>query len=71
MEFKVDESLPVEAADLLRHVGYDAITVLEERLGGASDPDIGSVCQDEERVLITLDTDFADIRVYPRQYSPA
>ncbi len=27
MEFKVDENLPVEVADLLRQVGDDAVTV--------------------------------------------
>lgn len=32
MEFKIDENLPVEVADLLRQVGYDAITVLEQHL---------------------------------------
>lgn len=65
MEFKVDENLPVEVADLLRQVGHDAVTVLEQHLGGSSDPDIASACQEERRVLITLDTDFADIRAYP------
>jgi predicted nuclease of predicted toxin-antitoxin system len=65
MEFKIDENLPVEAADLLRRVGYDAVTVLEQRLGGTSDARIASICREEKRVLVTLDTDFADIRVYP------
>jgi hypothetical protein len=27
MEFKVDENLPVEVADLLRQVGYDAVSL--------------------------------------------
>jgi len=70
MEFKVDENLTVEVADLLRQIDYDAITVLEQHLGGSSDPDIVSVCQKEGRVLITLDTDFADIRAYPPAQFP-
>lgn len=70
MGFKVDENLPVEVADLLRQVGYDAVTVLEQHLGGSPDPDIASVCREEGRVLITLDTDFADIRVYPPAQFP-
>lgn len=70
MEFKIDENLPVEVADLLRQAGYDAVTVIEEQLGGSSDPDIASVCQEEGRVLITLDTDFADIRAYPPTQFP-
>ena len=65
MEFKVDENLPFEVADLLRQVGYDAVTVAEQHLEGSPDSDIASVCQQERRVLITLDTDFADIRAYP------
>ena len=65
MEFKIDENLPVEVADLLRQVGYDAVTVLEQHLEGSPDSDIASVCQEEGRALITLDTDFANIRAYP------
>lgn len=37
MKFKVDENLPVEAADLLREAGHEADTVLEEGLCGTED----------------------------------
>lgn len=70
MKFKVDENLPFEAAGLLRLAGYDAATVLEQHLGGSPDSDIASVCQQEERILITLDVDFADIRAYPPAQFP-
>jgi predicted nuclease of predicted toxin-antitoxin system len=63
--FKVDENLPVEVADYLRHAGYDARTVWEEGITGASDAVLAEVCQSEKRVLLTLDTDFSDIRAYP------
>jgi predicted nuclease of predicted toxin-antitoxin system len=65
MKFKVDENLPVEAAEVLRQAGHDAVTVLEQQLGGAPDSVIASICRQEGRGLVTLDTDFADIRVYP------
>lgn len=65
MDFKIDENLPVELAQLLRGAGYDAMTIVEQRLGGALDTDVASVCQRENRALITLDVDFADIRAYP------
>lgn len=65
MRFKIDENLPVELAVLLREEGHEANTVLEEGLGGRADPDIASICKLEDLVLITLDTDFSDIRVYP------
>jgi predicted nuclease of predicted toxin-antitoxin system len=70
MRFKVDENLPIEAAELLRQAGHDAMTVPEQGLGGEPDEHIASVCQDEALALVSLDTDFADIRAYPpSQYS--
>lgn len=70
MRFKVDENLPVEVADLLRKAGYDATTVHEERIGGATDTRLVAICQDEQRILVTLDIDFADIRTYPPDKFP-
>jgi len=70
MKFKVDENLPIEVADSLRQAGYDAASVPEQRLEGSPDPDIAYVCQQEGRALITLDTDFADIRAYPPEQFP-
>ena len=69
MRFKIDENLPVECAGLLTQAGYDAVTVASQRLQGQPDPVIVDTCVREERVLITLDLGFADIRAYPpRQY---
>ena len=36
MKFNIDENLPVEIAGLLRAVGYDAMTVIEQELRGAN-----------------------------------
>ncbi len=65
MRFKLDENLPVELAQLSRRAGHDAATVLEQRLGGARDADLVSACASENRTIVTLDTDFSDIRTYP------
>ncbi|MBE2221158.1 MAG: DUF5615 family PIN-like protein [Anaerolineae bacterium] len=65
MKFKIDENLPIEIATLLRDAGYDAKTVLDQMLGGKPDFTIAEICQEEERVILTLDLDFADIRAYP------
>ena len=70
MQFKTDENLPVEVTELLRGAGYDAMSVLEQGMGGESDPVLDEVCIKEGRVLITLDTDFGDIRVYPPSEAP-
>ena len=65
MRFKVDENLPIDVADLLASAGYDALTVLDQRLVGEADTRILDICRQEERTLITLDLDFSDVRSYP------
>jgi predicted nuclease of predicted toxin-antitoxin system len=65
MKFKIDENLPIEVAYSLQEAGYEAATVYDQNLVGESDANIAAVCQAEERAIVTLDTDFADIRVYP------
>ena len=67
MKFKIDENLPVEIADFLTRAGHDAVTVGDEALTGQIDNVIVQACQEEERALLTLDLDFADIRSYPPQ----
>lgn len=65
LRFKVDENLPMEVATLLRSAGYDADTVLDEALGGELDQNVAARCLTEQRVIVTLDTGFTDIRTYP------
>lgn len=68
MKVKVDENLPREVADLFRQAGHDAATVDEEGLGGKSDTTVALFVKREERLLVTLDLDFSDIRAYPPEY---
>jgi len=65
MRAKLDENMPVEAARLLRELGWDAVTVHDEGMAGAHDDAVSSACRAEDRVLFSLDLDFADIRRYP------
>jgi predicted nuclease of predicted toxin-antitoxin system len=65
MKFKVDENLPVEIADLLRSAKHDVTTVHSQRLMGEADRRIIEICKEEDRVLVTLDLDFSNVRAYP------
>jgi predicted nuclease of predicted toxin-antitoxin system len=65
MRAKLDENVPIEAAELLRTAGWICDTVHEEGLAGADDPTVCAACQAEARVLFTVDLDLADIRTYP------
>ncbi len=70
IRIKVDENLPIEVARRLNDAGHDALTVLDQKMGGASDEEIAGVCRDEGRILITLDGGFSDIRAYPPKENP-
>lgn len=70
MKFKIDENLPIDAAILLKNAGYDALTVHDENLTGSQDTDIAAVCAIENRILLTIDLGFADIRAYPPSEYP-
>jgi predicted nuclease of predicted toxin-antitoxin system len=62
VKFKFDENLSADLGALLRAEGHDAHSVLDENLQGAANPAIAKVCQDERRILIKLDLDFAHLR---------
>lgn len=63
--FKLDENLPRDAGALFWNNGHDVHTVLDEQLGGNLDPRVFDASQAEDRILVTFDLDFSDIRVYP------
>lgn len=65
LRFKLDENLPRRAEPTLRDLGHEVETVVSEGLAGVADPVVLGACTAEDRILITLDLDFADIRVYP------
>ena len=65
MKLKIDENLPADCAILLRDAGFEADTVADERLQGADDAVIASRARVEDRVLVTLDLDFGNVRAYP------
>jgi predicted nuclease of predicted toxin-antitoxin system len=65
VRLKLDENLPVDARRVAEELGHDAHTVLDESLGGVTDPEVLAAATDEDRFLITLDRGFGDIRLYP------
>jgi len=67
MKFKIDENLPLEIAKLLTDEGYNAETVGDQGLRGAKDSILIEICKKEDRILVTLDTDFSNIRAYPAE----
>jgi predicted nuclease of predicted toxin-antitoxin system len=70
VRFKIDENLPIEVSEILIKYKHDSHTVHEESLTGINDLELIEVCKKENRILITLDLDFSDIRIYPYTNTP-
>ena len=64
MRIKLDENLPADLVEDLAALGHDVDTVPSEGLAGHDDPDVWQAAQAAERVLITQDLDFSDVRVF-------
>jgi predicted nuclease of predicted toxin-antitoxin system len=64
MKIKLDENLTAGLVPVLRSLGHDVQTMLEEGLTGTVDSDIWHAAQSEERFLMTQDMDFSDIRKF-------
>ena len=65
MKIKLDENIPGGAADVLHARQRDFDTVVDEALGGQSDPTVPEAAGIEGRIMITLDRGFGDVRAYP------
>jgi predicted nuclease of predicted toxin-antitoxin system len=68
--FKLDENLARDIKVELRTTGHDVRTAIAQGLGGSQDSDLLHACRVEQRILVTLDLDFADVCTYPPQDQP-
>jgi predicted nuclease of predicted toxin-antitoxin system len=64
MKLKLDENVSSLVLGPLRSLGHDVDSVIEERLAGADDDTVWAAAQREERLLVTTDLDFSDVRKF-------
>lgn len=70
MKFLLDENLSPLHARTVRDLGHDAVSVVEIGLSGADDQDVRVAAIEQDRVLVTLDADFANVLRYPPAETP-
>ena len=62
MKLKLDENLPESLLSELSALGHDVDNARIEGLSGRADMELWNAAQSAQRVLITQDLDFSDIR---------
>lgn len=65
MKIKLDENLSRHLKPSLIERGHEISTAAEEGLLGKVDVEVGTAAKAEERMVFTLDLDFADLRKFP------
>lgn len=71
MRFLVDENLPQRLADLLNKVGHDAVHVRDLEAAGSSDAYVISLALEDDRVIISADTNFGALLAHNRATKPS
>jgi predicted nuclease of predicted toxin-antitoxin system len=65
VKIKLDENLSLHLKPSLVQRGHEVSTAAEEGLLGKLDAEVGAAAKAEERMVLTLDLDFADLRKFP------
>jgi predicted nuclease of predicted toxin-antitoxin system len=64
-KFKLDENFGRSVQRIFRERGVDADTVPDEKLHWAKDPRVLQAATAEDRILVTMDQDFANVLLFP------
>ena len=65
MKLKLDENLSRHLKPVLTALGHDVLTTADENLLSRPDTEIAGAAKHENRMVLTLDIEFADLRKYP------
>ena len=65
MKLKLDENLSRHLAEPLTKFGHDVTTAAQEGLLSRPDIEVAAAAKTEDRMLLTLDLEFGDLRKYP------
>ncbi|HKZ43258.1 MAG TPA: DUF5615 family PIN-like protein [Candidatus Hodarchaeales archaeon] len=65
MKFKLDENLPFSLKKIIeKSRRHQVDSVFHEGIVGVTDSDLVLKCNDEKRIIVTLDSDFARVQTY-------
>lgn len=71
MRFLIDNALSPALAERLRSAGHDVVHVRDYDMQAAADEEIFVRAQEEERIVVSADTDFGTLLATRRERSPS
>ena len=71
MKFLIDQALSPAVAVELNHAGHDAVHVRDLGMQAASDDEIFERAAQDDRVVVSADTDFGTLLAIRKQTSPS
>lgn len=71
MRFLIDNALSPTLAERLKEAGHDAAHVRDYGMQAADDEQIFARAQQEQRVVVSADTDFGTLLATRREHSPS
>ncbi|MCS7282831.1 MAG: DUF5615 family PIN-like protein [Anaerolineae bacterium] len=65
MRLLLDQNLRVQTKEFPRQLGYDVVDTRDSGLSRATDREIAEAAMREDRIIVTYNSDFGDVRDFP------